>query len=102
MKDKTLYIIFIILIILSIISGVTYVTIQSKFVNNTQTSDQNQEIPDKCGDDIPYSSVEDALLNPGIVCTLSLGGQSLTEVPAGVEQLVNLERLELHANQLTS
>src|SRR3989344_1841911 len=101
MKDKTLYIIFIVLIILSIISGITYVTLQSKSAKNTPFAEQNSEIVDKCGDDIPYSSVEDALTNPGIVCTLNLGGQSLTEIPQAIEQLVNLEKLELHGNRLT-
>lgn len=49
-----------------------------------------------------YTQLQDALKNPAAVTNLSLKSKGLTEIPADISKLVNLERLDLSGNKIST
>lgn len=118
-----------ILVLAGVVGTTLYLYIQNRSVQNTQqatqTTDETQQIPknepvkeiagtkvvgaeniekmEKYGAICKrFTSLEEALAEREVACTLDLSGQDLTEVPEEVYELTNLNAIDLSNNDLSS
>ena len=84
------------IVILIVVSIAVFVDVNLKASSNFE----NNNIEILYNDSI-YESMESALSNPELVFHLNLSNKKLTELPIGLEKLVNLKELDLSNNMLT-
>ena len=84
------------IVILIVVSIAVFVGVNLKASSNFENN--NFEI---LYNDSIYESMESALSNPELVFHLNLSNKKLTELPIGLEKLVNLKDLDLSNNMLT-
>ena len=62
--------------------------------------DSKSNVPDKPDCSKVFSSIDDAMRNPTVVCRLNLSGLYMTSIPKEIYSLTNLQELDLTQNKI--
>lgn len=99
-KEWLISLIFVIFSILSVISYV-FIRIHNFPLSTPNNSLSSVSVSKKfCSAETIYNNIEDASLNPELVCQLSISNQDFTKIPIQVYKLTKLQVLDLHSNKI--